>query len=171
MSQVAFKNKHSVLGGHLLQSNTEYQIPEPLRRSRFSSPPTAMPVVFFSPLGRSVELFRLSLTSDIRRQSSAIDQEVWPVSQCLRTSQTGSADVETDTSFPANLPKPEDDGACDHLTGFELPSLLLPTSKDESKKVDLSALPGLTICFIYPRTGAPGEVVPDSWNAIPGARG
>jgi hypothetical protein len=79
--------------------------------------------------------------------------------------------VNTDTSFPASLPRPEDDGACDHLTGFKLPSIPLPTSQDASKTVDLSALPGLTICFIYPRTGAPGEVVPDDWNAIPGARG
>jgi len=75
------------------------------------------------------------------------------------------------TSFPSDLPKPEDDGACDHLTGLTLPSLSLPTASNTSKKVDLSALSGLTICFIYPRTGAPGEVVPDSWNAIPGARG
>lgn len=27
------------------------------------------------------------------------------------------------------------------------------------------------IFFCYPRTGAPGETVPDNWNAIPGARG
>lgn len=30
---------------------------------------------------------------------------------------------------------------------------------------------GLTIIFCYPRTGGPNEKIPDSWNAIPGARG
>lgn len=29
----------------------------------------------------------------------------------------------------------------------------------------------MSILFCYPRTGAPGEVVPDEWNNIPGARG
>jgi peroxiredoxin len=37
--------------------------------------------------------------------------------------------------------------------------------------VDLSTLAGLTILFCYPRTGAPGETIPASWNSIPGARG
>jgi len=35
----------------------------------------------------------------------------------------------------------------------------------------LSKLPGLIILFCYPRTGAPNETVPPSWDAIPGARG
>ena len=35
----------------------------------------------------------------------------------------------------------------------------------------MSKLEGLAIIFCYPRTGAPGEVVPDEWNVIPGARG
>lgn len=38
-------------------------------------------------------------------------------------------------------------------------------------RVDVSSLQGLAIIFCYPRTGAPGEVVPDEWNVIPGARG
>lgn len=37
--------------------------------------------------------------------------------------------------------------------------------------ITVSQLPGLTIIFCYPRTGAPGETVPETWNAIPGARG
>lgn len=37
--------------------------------------------------------------------------------------------------------------------------------------MELSKLPGLAIIFCYPRTGAPGEVIPDEWNSIPGARG
>ena len=37
--------------------------------------------------------------------------------------------------------------------------------------MNLSSLSGRTIVFCYPRTGAPSEVIPDDWNAIPGARG
>jgi len=71
----------------------------------------------------------------------------------------------------------------------------LPVARDPSHQVDLANLEGLVVVFCYPRTGryyflppfcfphfvrvsvvltwsgAPDEVVPDSWNAIPGARG
>lgn len=47
---------------------------------------------------------------------------------------------------------------------------LVSTTK-ASALVDLSKLSGLTIIFCYPRTGAPNETVPASWDAIPGARG
>ena len=72
-------------------------------------------------------------------------------------------------SMPTDLPKPEDDGACDHLSGMILPSMSLSSTAGSS--VDPSSLAGLSILFCYPRTGAPDEVVPDEWNAIPGARG
>ena len=77
-----------------------------------------------------------------------------------------------DTSFPSDLPKPEDDGLCDHLAGMTVPRdiSLAPTS-NPSEKVNLSKLSGLTIVFCYPRTGAPAEKVPPDWDAIPGARG
>ncbi|MCJ1354331.1 MAG: hypothetical protein MMC33_004319 [Icmadophila ericetorum] len=45
----------------------------------------------------------------------------------------------------------------------------LPTTS--AATLDPSTISNLTIIFLYPRTGAPNEVVPDSWNAIPGARG
>jgi peroxiredoxin len=67
------------------------------------------------------------------------------------------------------LPKPEDDGACDHLTGLKFPSISLPTTSGSI--VDLSTLSGMTVLFCYPRTGAPNEAITDDWNAIPGARG
>ncbi|GAB7354970.1 hypothetical protein MBLNU459_g5584t1 [Dothideomycetes sp. NU459] len=73
------------------------------------------------------------------------------------------------TTTPDSLPVPVDDGACAHLTGHAVPSLPLPATSLSS--VDVSRLSGLTIVFCYPRTGAPGETVPDEWNAIPGARG
>ena len=71
--------------------------------------------------------------------------------------------------MPADLPKPEDDGGCNHLTGMAFPSISLTSTAGNS--VDPSSLSGLSILFCYPRTGAPNEVVPDEWNAIPGARG
>lgn len=37
--------------------------------------------------------------------------------------------------------------------------------------VDLAALAGRTIVYIYPRTGKPDEPSPPGWDAIPGARG
>jgi peroxiredoxin len=74
-----------------------------------------------------------------------------------------------DTTFPSDLPIPQDDGACAHLLNAELSALSLTTTT--GTLIDLSTLPGLTIVFCYPRTGAPGETVPDEWNAIPGARG
>ncbi|KAF2812922.1 uncharacterized protein BDZ99DRAFT_460256 [Mytilinidion resinicola] len=73
------------------------------------------------------------------------------------------------TTFPSDLPVPQDDGACAHLVNTKLASL--PLTATSGEPIDLSALPGLTILFCYPRTGAPGETIPDEWNAIPGARG
>lgn len=74
-----------------------------------------------------------------------------------------------DQTFPEDLPVPKDDGAADHLLNAKIPSISLPATS--GSKVDLSTLEDLTIVFCYPRTGAPGETIPDSWNLIPGARG
>ncbi|KAF7446894.1 redoxin [Pyrenophora tritici-repentis] len=73
------------------------------------------------------------------------------------------------TTFPSNLPIPQDDGACSHLTGARVPSVpLFATSGDQ---LDVSSFSDLTIVFCYPRTGARGETITDDWNSIPGARG
>lgn len=69
----------------------------------------------------------------------------------------------------SSLPVPEDDGAADHLAGLRLPSLALPAT--DGRAVDLSALPGRSIVYAYPRTGRPGIANPDGWDLIPGARG
>ena len=71
--------------------------------------------------------------------------------------------------LPKDLPVPQDDGACAHLTGRKLPSLALAATG--GKSVDLSALGGRTVVYIYPRTGRPDQELPTGWNAIPGARG
>ena len=71
--------------------------------------------------------------------------------------------------LPPDLPVPQDDGAAGHLTGMKLPHIALPATDGTS--VELAALPGRTVVYIYPRTGRPGEPTPDGWEAIPGARG
>jgi peroxiredoxin len=74
------------------------------------------------------------------------------------------------TSLPDDLPIPEDDGAADHLPGTPVPRLALPaTSGGEVDLAELAA--GLLVAYVYPRTGTPGEPLPDGWDDIPGARG
>lgn len=71
--------------------------------------------------------------------------------------------------LPKDLPVPQDDGACRHLPGMQLPSIALRSTRDRT--VDLSKLKGTTVVYIYPRTGRPDQELPTGWNAIPGARG
>lgn len=71
--------------------------------------------------------------------------------------------------LPANLPVPEDDGACDHLPGMVLPALELPAT--DGSLIELSQLAGRTVLYAYPRTGEPDRDPPDGWDLIPGARG
>ncbi len=71
--------------------------------------------------------------------------------------------------LPKDLPVPQDDGACNHLTGMQLPSLALRSTR--GRVVDLSKLKGTAVVYIYPRTGRPDRDLPTGWNAIPGARG
>ena len=73
------------------------------------------------------------------------------------------------TTYPADLPVPEDDGAAGHLAGLMLPSLPLPST--DGGVVDLAKLNGQTVLYCYPKTGVPGQALPDDWDAIPGARG
>jgi peroxiredoxin len=71
--------------------------------------------------------------------------------------------------LPADLPVPVDDGACDHLPGLSVPSLRLESSL---ALVDLAELAAeRAVLYVYPRTGRPDEPTPESWDAIPGARG
>jgi peroxiredoxin len=71
--------------------------------------------------------------------------------------------------LPDNLPAPQDDGAARHLPGMKLPDLELFAT--DGGAVNLARLPGRTVIYAYPRTGRPGEPLPDGWDAIPGARG
>src|SRR5882757_9404360 len=71
--------------------------------------------------------------------------------------------------LPQDLPVPQDDGACDHLTGMSVPPV--PLRSTRGRIVDLSRLKGTTVVYAYPRTGRPDQELPTGWNAIPGARG
>ena len=73
------------------------------------------------------------------------------------------------TAVPANLPVPEDDGACDHVRGLKVPSI--PLASTDGRTVDLRAGQGISIVFFYPMTGRPGVALPEGWDQIPGARG
>jgi peroxiredoxin len=73
-------------------------------------------------------------------------------------------------TLPHDLPRPEDDGACDHLIGMTMPKIALPSTRGTA--VDLAALPpGRTVIYCYPLTGRPSEALPGGWDEIPGARG
>lgn len=72
--------------------------------------------------------------------------------------------------LPPDLPRPIDDGACDHLVGLAMPPVHLAATS--GRQIDVGALgKGRTIIYCYPRTGLPGESLPAGWDAIPGARG
>jgi peroxiredoxin len=75
--------------------------------------------------------------------------------------------LEVDWSW---IPAPKDDGAANHLVGTKIPPVSLVATDDRS--VTLSALPGRSVVFAYPRTGEPGKIsLVDDWDMIPGARG
>ncbi|MGE5722587.1 MAG: peroxiredoxin [Sphingomonadales bacterium] len=71
-------------------------------------------------------------------------------------------------TLPPGLPVPADDGACAHLAGLRLPSVALTSAS--GRTVDLSAIDGLAVVYIYPMSGPDGPL-PDGWDLIPGARG
>lgn len=72
-------------------------------------------------------------------------------------------------SLPKNLPPPQEDGACDHLTGLRLPHVTLPAT--DGTHLDLAALTGKVAMYLYPMTGTPGPALPEGWDETPGARG
>lgn len=73
-------------------------------------------------------------------------------------------------ALPADLPVPVADRAADHLTGLELPELVLASTHGEGANLaDLTR--GRLVAYVYPRTGVPGQPLPTGWDDIPGARG
>lgn len=77
--------------------------------------------------------------------------------------------MKTFETLPEDLPRPIDDGACDHLIGMKLPDIdLLAT---DGSVVNLSTQKRKTVVYCYPMTGKPGVPLPEGWDEIPGARG
>ena len=68
-------------------------------------------------------------------------------------------------TLPEGLPVPEDDGACDHLPGRDLPDLVLESSAGPVNVRHVDVL------YIYPKAGRPGRPSHPGWDEIPGARG
>lgn len=63
-----------------------------------------------------------------------------------------------------------DDGAYAHLRkGFVLPEVRLPATTGEP--LDIVAPSAITVIFLYPMTGTPGQPLPDGWLELPGAFG
>ena len=76
--------------------------------------------------------------------------------------------------LPDGLPVPEDDGACDHLLGAAVPSLLTPLVSGSVRDLAAESRQRRVVLFCFPRVGRPG-LAPlggeATWNSIPGARG
>jgi peroxiredoxin len=72
--------------------------------------------------------------------------------------------------LPDNLPVPVDDGAADHLEGMDMPAVSLASTSGGEVGLRAAAA-GTLVLYIYPRTGRPGESLPQGWDDIPGARG
>ena len=74
------------------------------------------------------------------------------------------------TKLPDDLPIPEDDGACNHLTNFTIPPISLPNQ--DGNLLRLNRLDTFRIVlYCYPMTGRPDRPLPNNWDLIPGARG
>ena len=73
------------------------------------------------------------------------------------------------TELPKDLPRPVDDGAASHLHGMSLPDVALRST--DGTIVNLGAIPGRVVIYVYPMTARPGVPVPEGWDRIPGARG
>lgn len=73
------------------------------------------------------------------------------------------------SELPIGLPVPTDDGAAKHLTGLYLPAIQLNATN--GKSIQLNALKGKYVIYVYPMTGKPNIALPDGWDSIPGARG
>lgn len=73
------------------------------------------------------------------------------------------------TRLPPDLPRPENDGGCDHLPDRPLHSLALPATGGGS--FDIATSPGRWVMYCFPMAGQPDLPLPDGWDDIPGARG
>jgi len=71
--------------------------------------------------------------------------------------------------LPDDLPVPEDDGACAHLEGADMPAIALASTL--GAKINIGLESGISVVYFYPTTGRPDAPPMIGWNEIPGARG
>jgi len=71
--------------------------------------------------------------------------------------------------LPDDLPVPEDDGACAHLEGTDMPTIALASTS--GAKINIGLESGISVVYFYPMTGRPDAPPMVGWNEIPGARG
>jgi peroxiredoxin len=71
-------------------------------------------------------------------------------------------------TLPEDLAVPADDGACDHLEGTTMPDVELPSTSGGAVKLRRD---GLSVFYVYPKSGRPGVDMPPNWNETPGMRG
>lgn len=71
--------------------------------------------------------------------------------------------------IPENLPIPEDDGACEHLTGMKVSDIHFRSTAGMT--INIANQNVYTVIYVYPMTGKPNVALPEGWDAIPGARG
>ena len=74
------------------------------------------------------------------------------------------------TKLSDDLPIPEDDGACDHLMNFTIPSISLPNQDGHLLRLNRYDTFRIVL-YCYPMTGRPDRSLPPNWDLIPGARG
>ncbi len=74
------------------------------------------------------------------------------------------------TKLPHNLPRPIDDGSCDHLLGMTIPNTTLPSTKENFLNI-CEIDTQFVIMYFFPMIGILGKKIPIGWNNIPGARG
>ena len=74
------------------------------------------------------------------------------------------------TKLPDDLPMPEDDGACNHLTNFTIPPISLPNQDGNLLRLNRFDTFRIVL-YCYPMTGRPDRPLPINWDLIPGARG
>jgi len=67
-------------------------------------------------------------------------------------------------------PVPVDDGAADGFVGSMIPAISLVSTEGGLYDLEAAAA-GRLVVYVYPRTGRPGEPLPDGWDEIPGALG
>jgi predicted ATPase/DNA-binding SARP family transcriptional activator/peroxiredoxin len=70
---------------------------------------------------------------------------------------------------PEGVPAPLDDGACSHLLGRTIPSLIVDTSQGPVDLADLAAQ--RLVLYVYPGTTKPGRPPIPGLFALPGGRG